>query len=105
MSSRGAIPVAETPRLKRSTISPGDFRWDGGVGTNIERLRNFGKKFVEQLGRSVRPLLSSPELAEIRLHSLLAPQAKPAATPQPCCRLPLADPKTSYHLSFNAVTL
>lgn len=65
MSSRAAIPVAETPRLRRSTISLGDFRWDGDVGTNIERLRNFGKKFVERLGRSVRPLLSSHELAEI----------------------------------------
>jgi hypothetical protein len=26
------------------------FRQDDGAGTNVERLRNFGKKFVEWLG-------------------------------------------------------
>src|SRR5271155_1691858 len=27
---------------------------EGGAGTNIERLRNFGKKFVERLGNYIQ---------------------------------------------------
>ena len=53
-SSRAAIPATETPRFKRSTITLGDLRRDGGVGTNIERLRNSGKKFVERLGSYIQ---------------------------------------------------
>ncbi len=49
-SSRAALPATETPRFKRSTITLDDLRRDGGAGTNIERLRNSGKKYVERLG-------------------------------------------------------
>src|SRR5271168_4016165 len=44
-----AVPATETPRFKRSTIGSAVSR-DGGTGTNIERLRNSGKKFVERVG-------------------------------------------------------
>jgi hypothetical protein len=44
--SRAAIPATETPLFK-DRHRPGDLRRDGAVRTNIERLRNSGKKFVE----------------------------------------------------------
>jgi hypothetical protein len=43
-SSCAAIPATETPRFKGSRSARPSPR-DAGVGTNIERLRNFGKKF------------------------------------------------------------
>ena len=43
--SRAAIPATETPRFKIDDCL-GDLRWDGGVETNRERPRNFGK-FVD----------------------------------------------------------
>ena len=45
--SRAAIPAAKTP-LFNTDDRPGDLRRDGAVRTNIERLRNSGKKFVER---------------------------------------------------------
>ena len=44
-----AIPSTETPRFKRTTIGSAVSKAKG-VGTYVERLRDFGKKFVERLG-------------------------------------------------------
>jgi hypothetical protein len=46
----GAISAIETPRFKRSTIGSTIPAGMAGIRTNIERLRNFGRKFVERLG-------------------------------------------------------
>jgi hypothetical protein len=46
--SRAAIPATETPLFKVRR-RPGDLRRDGAVRTNIERLPDSGKKFVERV--------------------------------------------------------
>jgi hypothetical protein len=48
--SRAAVATIETPRFKRPTIVSAVSPGDGGTGTDIERLRNSGKKFVERVG-------------------------------------------------------
>ena len=65
-ASRAAIPATETPPFKRSTIGSA-VSSIGGVGTNIEQLRNFGKIFVVRLG-STR-LFSSPVASFARVVS------------------------------------
>jgi hypothetical protein len=47
-------PGAETPRFKRSTISPGDFRRDGGAGANTARNLLSGLGVTSLLGHRRR---------------------------------------------------
>ena len=49
--SRAEIPASEAPRLEIDDRL-GDLCQDGGAGTNIERPRCSGKKFVGRRGRS-----------------------------------------------------
>ena len=43
-------PGDRTPRFKRSRINSAGLLRNLALGTNIERLRNFGKKSIERLG-------------------------------------------------------
>jgi hypothetical protein len=77
---------------------------EGGAGTNIERLRNFGKKFVERLGNYIQigkaaPLVTRACRGSTPFAGGAPPQAKPAATFQPVLWASLADPPTSYRLT------
>ena len=48
-ATRASSPATETPRFKRSMIGSAISHRAGDTRTNIERLRNSGKKFVERV--------------------------------------------------------